>query len=142
MFGRRVRSPACPPARREADWASLRLLLAEAVILQDSAVELLERVQERPDPADLALPYGRLKRRFAELREEALRPSRDPALDRYNDALREIFDHHELLLKMSLTLLAGAEHSEALDARLDCGDGLGNPGRRLEAIRAEVLARS
>jgi hypothetical protein len=142
MFGRRFRSPACPPAAGEAEWAALRVLLAEAVILQDSAVELLERVRrERPDPADLATPYSRLKRRFAELRD-ALAPSDDPELDRYSDALRQIFDHHELLLKMSFQLLAGAERCPALDARLDCRDGLGNPGRRLEAIRLEVLART
>jgi hypothetical protein len=140
MFGRRFRSPAAPPAC-EADWVALRVLLAEAVILQDAAVELLERVRERPDPADLATPYSRLKRRFAELRE-TLAPSSDPELDRYCDALREIFDHHELLLKMSFQLLAGAERSPALDARLDYRDGLGNPGRRLEAIRAEVIART
>jgi hypothetical protein len=141
MFGRHFSSPAYSEAARDADWAALRLLLAEAVLLQDSAEELLERVRERPDPADLALPYSRLKRRFAELRE-TLPPSEDPQLDRYCMALREIFDHHELLLKMSFGLLAGAERCPALDARLDDHDGLGNPGRRLEAIRAEVLART
>jgi hypothetical protein len=134
-------SPACPCPARGADWASLRVLLAEAVILQDDAEELLERVHARPDPTELTAPYSRLKRRFAELRF-TLTPCGDPELDGYREALRQIFDHHAMLLGTTLGLLGAAQRRPELDARLDDVDGLGNPARRLEAIRAEVLARA
>ena len=132
---------SCPHAAGEPDWASLRLLLAEAVLLQDAAEELLARVHERPDPTELTSVYAPLKRRFAELRF-TLTPCGDPELDRYREALRQIFDHHAMLLRTTLGLLGAAQRRPELDARLDDIDGLGNPARRLEAIRAEVLARA
>jgi hypothetical protein len=131
----------CPlgagPSNSEAAWSSLRRTVAEALILQDAAEDLLVAMRARPDPADAARACGRLTRRFAELREEL--PSGDPEIDLYTGALQQVFDHHVLLLKTSLGFLAGAERSERLAERLDAVDGLGRPARRLEAIRFDIL---
>src|SRR3954454_2913073 len=128
-------SRSCPPAPPAVatDWAGLRRLLAEAVILQDAADELLARMRERPDPSVLAGPCGRITERFAALR--ATLPERGV----YTGPLRQIFDHHILLLKSSLGLLAGAQRSPLLDARVDEIGALGAPARRLEAIRQVLL---
>jgi hypothetical protein len=122
-------------------WTKLRRVVAEALILQDAAEELLLRIHDRPDPAELARPWGRISRRFVELRA-AVPPCGDPELDGYTGALRQILDHHALLLRTSLGLLAGAARSELLDARLDDVDGFGAPGQRLEALRAALLDRA
>ncbi len=136
----RRRRPQPQPARAD-DWAALRRAVAEAVIHQDAAEELLADLRLRPDPADLARPCGRLKGRFVELRE-ALPAGADPELARVTSALGQVLDHHVLLLKTSLGLLAGAQRCPALDERLDDVDGLGAQGRRLEAIRADLLRRA
>ena len=128
-------------AASDAAWATLRRLVAEALILQDAAEELLINLRNRPDPADVARPCGRLNGRFVELRE-AMPSCGDPEMDRYTRALRQILDHHVLLLKTSLGFLAGEARSERLAERLDAIDGLGPPARRLEAIRAEILRRT
>jgi hypothetical protein len=134
MFGRRSCSSVAPVAVA-VDWPALRRLLAEAVILQDAADELLGQMRGRPDPAVLAASCGRITERFAELREMV------PEADHVDwRSLRQIFDHHILLLKTSLGLLAGAASSPVLDARLDDIDGLGAPARRLEAIRRDILS--
>jgi|SRR3954454_23051029 hypothetical protein len=125
----------------DGEWAALRRLVAEAVILQDAAEDLLLSLRDRPDPSEVARPCSRLKIRFVELRE-ALPSCDDPDMNRYTTALRQIFDHHVLLLKTSMGLLAGAARCERLDERLDDIDGLGFPGRRLEHIRAELLRRT
>src|SRR4051812_33838074 len=66
----------------DAEWAALRRIVAETVILQDSADQLLAGLRDRPDPADVAAPCGRLKGRFVELRE-ALPFCGEPDVDRY-----------------------------------------------------------
>ena len=128
---------AAPP---DAAWAALRRLVAEALILQDAAEELLVGLRERPEPAAVARPCRRLNGRFVELRQ-ALPSCGDPELDGYAEALRQIFDHHMLMLKTSLGFLAAEARCELLSPRLDALDGLGFPARRLEAIRAELLRR-
>jgi hypothetical protein len=135
----------CPlgarPFTSEAAWSALRRTVAEALILQDAAEELLAAMRDRPDPADAARACGRLTRRFAELREE-LPSGRDPEIDLHIEALEQVLDHHVLLLKTSLGFLAGAARSERLAERLDAVDGLGCPARRLEAIRFDILWRT
>jgi hypothetical protein len=136
-----LRRPRIVPEPVRADeWAVLRRMLAEAVILQDTAEALLARFPERPDPAEVAPACGRVRLRFAQMRQE-LAGFSDPDVRRYCASLRQVFDHHALLLDTSMGLLAGAARVEALAARLDDIDGLGPPARRLEAIRARVLAR-
>ena len=135
----------CPPGARpstsEAAWAALRRTVAEALILQDAAEDLLVALRDRPDPADAARSCGRLTRRFAELREE-LPSGRDSEIDLCTGALQQVLDHHILLLKTSLGFLSGAARSERLAERLDAVDGLGHPARRLEAIRFDILWRT
>jgi len=128
-------------ADSDVAWGALRRLVAEALILQDAAEELLMDFRNRPDPADVARPCGRLKGRFVELRE-ALPACGDPEMDRVTAALRQILDHHVLYLKTSLGFLASHARSELLAQRLDGIDGLGAPARRLEALRIEILART
>jgi hypothetical protein len=91
----------------------------------------------RPD----VRPTQRLNGRFVELRE-AMPSCGDPEMDRYTGALRQILDHHVLLLKTSLGFLAAEARCELLAERLDAVDGLGLPARRLEAIRSEILRRT
>jgi len=160
MRRRRTRCPAPPPptgatvvavvvedqapaatADHEAEWASLRVLVAEALILQDAAEDLLMGLRARPESSIVARPCGRINGRFVELRE-ALPSCGDPEMDRHTRALRQIFDHHVLLLKPSLGFLAGEARSERLPARLGSIEGLGAPARRLESIRSEILSRS
>jgi hypothetical protein len=129
------------PRTSEAAWAALRRTVAEALILQDAAEDLLVALRDRPDPADAARSCGRLTRRFSELREE-LPSGCDPDIDVYIGALEQVLDHHVLLLKTSLGFLAGAARSERLAERLDAVDGLGLPARRLEAIRFDILWRT
>jgi hypothetical protein len=143
MRSRRLRppDPPAPGVPPEAAWAALRRLVAEALILQDAAEELLLSLRNRPDPADVARPAGRLNSRFVELRE-AMPSCGDPEMDRYTTALRQILDHHMLLLKTSLGFLAGEARCALLGERLDTMDGLGAPALRLEAIRAQIILRS
>src|SRR5690349_9819493 len=129
------------PSTSEAAWAALRRTVAEALILQDAAEDLLATLHDRPDPADAARSCGRLTRRFAELREE-LPSGDDPEIDLCTRALQQVLDHHILLLKTSLGFLAGAARSERLAERLDAVDGLGHPARRLETIRFYILWRT
>ena len=125
----------------DAVWTGLRRTVAEALILQDAAEAALIKLRERPDPAEAARSCGRLTRRFAELRE-ALPAKSDPELDRYTEALEQVLDHHVLMLKTSVGLLAGAARSERLAERLDAVDGLGCAADRLEAIRFDILWRT
>ena len=125
----------------DAAWAALRRLVAEALILQDAAEELLIDLRNRPEPADVARVCGRLNGRFVELRE-AMPSCGDPEMDFYTEALRKILEHHILLLKTSLGFLAGEARSALLSERIDTIDGLGAPAARLEAIRAEILRRT
>ena len=127
------------PCSDEA-WSALRRIVAEAVILQDRAEELLVELRDERDLGRVAPPCGALIGRFAELCE-ALPSCGDPAMDQHAAVLRTILDHHVLMLDSSLALLASEWRSERLSAQLDRIDGLGAPARRLEAIRAEILSR-
>jgi hypothetical protein len=46
------------------------------------------------------------------------------------------------MLDSALALLAAEWRSERLGAQLDRIDGLGAPARRLESVRAEIIAAS
>jgi hypothetical protein len=122
---------------REDAWRRLRRILAEAVILQDAADELLETFRDRPALGEVAPPCGRLKGRFVELADH-LPTSDDPVLAEYAAVVRSILRHHVYMLKTSVDLLvAGPRLSEELDTIV----GLGAAARRLDAIRTDVLAR-
>jgi hypothetical protein len=118
--------------------ALLRRIAAEAVILQDEAEALLRDVRAREPLAQLAPRGGRLASRFVAL-AQALPVSDDPAVQRYGARLREILDHHALMMTASLELLAVAWRSERLEEELDRLVGLGRPAEWLEDIRASLL---
>jgi len=126
---------------REDAWRRLRRILAEAVILQDAADELLGTFRDRPALGEVAPPCGRLKGRFVELAEH-LPTSDDPALAEYAAAVRSILDHHVYMLKTSVDLLVAGPASTRLSDQLDTIVGLGASARRLDAIRTDVLARA
>ena len=118
--------------------ALLRRIAAEAVILQDEAEALLRDVRARGPLAQLAPRGGRLASRFVAL-AQALPVSDDPAVQRYGARLREILDHHALMMTASLELLAVAWRSERLEEELDRLVGLGRPAEWLDDIRAALL---
>lgn len=126
---------------REDAWRRLRRILAEAVILQDAADELLGTFRDRPAPGEVAPSCGRLKARFVELAEH-LPTSDDPVLAEYAAVVRSILDHHVYMLKASVDLLVAGPASTRLSEELDTIVGLGAAARRLDAIRTDVLARA
>jgi hypothetical protein len=123
---------------RGGELALLRRIAAEAVILQDEAEALLEDVRARQPLALLAPRGGRLASRFVAL-AQALPVSDDPAVQRYGARLREVLDHHALMMSASLELLAVAWRSERLEDEIDRITGLGRPAEWLEDIRAALL---
>jgi hypothetical protein len=123
---------------RPHELALLRRIAAEAVILQDDAEALLGEIRDRGPLAELAPRGGRLTSRFVAL-AAALPASRDPLVRGYVIRLREVLDHHAMMLSTSLDLLAVWFPSERLEDELDRIAGLGRPARRLEDIRLELL---
>jgi hypothetical protein len=128
-------------APRASELALLRRIAAEALILQDDAEVLLSAIRAREPLAELAPRGGRLSSRFVAL-AAALPVSRDPCVREYAARLREILDHHALMLSASLDLLAVAWRSERLEDEVDRIAGLGRPARWLEDIRFELLVES
>jgi len=126
---------------QEDAWSRLRRILAEAVILQDAADELLATFRDRPALGEIAPPCGRLKGRFVELAEH-LPTSDDPVLVEYAAVVRSLLDHHVHMLKASVDLLAAGPASTRLSEELDQIVGLGAAARRLDAVRTDVLART
>ncbi len=126
---------------RPHELALLRRTAAEALILQDDAEQLLREIRDRGPLADLAPRGGRLTSRFISL-AAALPASRDPLVRAYVTRLREVLDHHALMLSASLDLLAVCARSQRLEDEVDRIRGLGRPARWLEDIRFELLVES
>jgi hypothetical protein len=129
----------CGAQSREQAWRELRAIVAEAVIWQDAATEVLIAISHREPLAELAPRGGPLVRKFCELRER-LPESDDPELRRITDVLGPVLHHHALMLSSSLDMLAVDWRSERLVEELERIDGLGPPAERLELIRAELVA--
>ena len=72
----------------------------------------------------------------------ALPASRDPQVQRYGARMREVLDHHALMVSASLDLLAVAWRSDRLENELDRITGLGRPAQRLEDLRMDLLLES
>jgi hypothetical protein len=122
---------------RDEAWQALRRIVAEAVIRQDQAEDLLADIREREPLAGLAPRGGRLISRFVALRAE-LPDFDDAALHRHVSVLEKVFDHHALMLTSSLDLLSVDWRSERMVEELEKIDGLGAPAQWLEAVRAEL----
>ncbi len=128
-----------PPPPREDAWRELRKIVAEAVIWQDKAEELLVDISHREPLAELAPRGGPLIRHFCELKRR-LPESDDPEIRRITDVLGPVLDHHALMLNSSLDMLAVDWRSERIVAELERIDGLGAPAARLDRIREELVA--
>ena len=124
---------------REQAWRELRAIVAEAVIWQDAADELLAAISRREPLAELAPRGGPLVRRFCELRAR-LPESDDLELRSITDVLGPVLDHHALMLSSSLDMLAVDWRSERLVEELERIDGLGAPAERLDRIYAGLAA--
>jgi hypothetical protein len=119
--------------------ARLRRIVAEAVILQDKAQELLQDVSRREPLGELAPRGGPLARRFFELRRELPRAA-DGEMARQCETASVVLDHHGTVITFALELLAAEWRSEAIVDQLERLDGLGPPADRLDALYTELAS--
>ena len=112
-------------------------IVAEAVVLQDKAVDLLADIRRREPLAELAPRGGPLARRFFELRR-ALPPPADPEMAHQCETAGVVLDHHGTVITYALELLAMDWRSHAIVAQLERLGGLGEPAERLDALYAEL----
>jgi hypothetical protein len=117
--------------------AQLRRIVAEAVVLQDKAVEVLADIRDREPLAEMASRGGPVARRFFELRRQ-LPPPADGEMARQCETAGVLLDHHGTLIVQALELLAGSWRSQAVVAQLERLDGLGAPAERLDALYSEL----
>jgi hypothetical protein len=118
--------------------AILRSIAAEAVILQDQAEEVLQRVRVRDSLGQIAPRGGPLVHRFFRLRDRLPDHCDDPADERLRATLDVILHHHALLVSTALDLLAYEWRSERVSRTVETLNGLGEPGRRLDEVYAEL----
>ena len=137
-----VSSVVFMPEGAPAEWADrraqLRRIVAEAVVLQDQAVDLLADIRDREPLAEMASRGGPLSRRFFELRRQLPSPV-DGELARQCDTAGVVLDHHGTVIAYALEMLAAAWRSQAIVAQLERLDGLGGPAERLDALYSELM---
>ena len=136
-----ARAPGVRAAPPDRAWRELRAIVAEAVIWQDAADDLLAAISRREPLAELAPRGGPLIRRFCELRAQ-LPESDDHELRQLTDELGPVLDHHAMLLSASLDMLAVDWRSQRLVDELERIDGLGPPAERLERIRTHLRGQT
>jgi hypothetical protein len=136
----RPRSAPDPAAERARTQALLRAIVAEAVIWQDEAEAVLADIRDRQPLADVAPRGGPLISRFVALACR-LPASSDPEIRRHTSVLQMVFDHHALMLKSSMEMLAFDWRSERIVEQIEKIDGLGAPATWLEAVREELRER-
>src|SRR4051794_13892270 len=117
--------------------ARLLRIVAEAVVLQDKAAELLADIRDRQPLAELAPRGGPLASRFFELRRQ-LPPPVDLAMAAQCETVSVILDHHGTLIVSALEMLSMDWRSAAIVEQLERLDGLGAPAVRLDAIYSEL----
>ena len=122
---------------RDASRARLRRIVAEAVLLQDKAAELLAEIRDRRPLSVLAPRGGPMASRFFELRRE-LPPPADLAMARQCETVSVVLDHHGTLIVTALQMLSVEWRSDAIVDQLDRLDGLGAPAIRLDAVYDEL----
>jgi hypothetical protein len=122
---------------RDASRARLRRIVAEAVLLQDQAAELLAEIRDRGPLAVLAPRGGPMATRFFELRRE-LPPPADLDMARQCATVSVVLDHHGTLIVTALQMLSVDWRSEAIVEQLERLDGLGAPALRLDAVYEEL----
>ena len=117
--------------------ARLLRVVAEAVILQDQATELLFEIRERPPLGQVAPRGGSLAHRFFSLRGE-LPPAIGAEMERQCEIVGTVLDHHGRLIVTALDMLATDWRSERIVEQIERIDGLGAPAERLDAVYAEL----
>jgi hypothetical protein len=139
IFARHGRAPSAPDlaGERVRLQAVLRAIVAEAVIWQDEAEAVLADIRDREPLAEVAPRGGPLISRFVALACR-LPESSDPEITRHTSVLRMVFDHHALMLKSSMEMLAFDWRSERIVEQIEKIDGLGAPATWLEAVREEL----
>jgi hypothetical protein len=121
-----------PEARRK-----LLRAVAEAVVLQDKAVEVLADMRNREPLDEVAQRAGPLARRFQALRDELPVPE-DTVMRRRCLTASVVLDHHGRVLVHGLELLASEWRSQRIVDQLERLDGLGAPAERLDALYTEL----
>jgi hypothetical protein len=122
---------------RDASRARLRRIVAEAVLLQDQAAELLAEIRDRRPLSVLAPRGGPMATRFFELRRE-LPPPADLDTARQCAIVSVVLDHHGTLIVTALQMLSMDWRSDAIVEQLERLDGLGAPAIRLDAVYDEL----
>lgn len=117
--------------------ALLRRIAAEAVILQDEAERVLSRARARYPLGQLAPQAGPLVHRFFRLRDRLPTRCVDPGDERLRATLDVILHHHAMLVATALDLLAYEYRSERIASAVQSME-IGEPGRRLDAVYAEL----
>ena len=117
--------------------AQLLRIVAEAVVLQDKAAELLVDIRNREPLGEVAPRGGPLMRRFFQLRGQLPRPA-NREMARQCETVSVVLDHHGMLIASALELLAVDWRSPAVVEQLELLDGLGAPAERLDAVYAEL----
>jgi len=125
------------PGERERTRAVLPVIAAEAVLLQDDGELVLADVKARRPLSGVAERGGPIVSRLTALRA-AVPECADPELAAQAAALREVLDHHAMLLAASLELLSLDWRSPSILEQLEQLDGFGRPAARLEALRAAL----
>ena len=125
----------------DAEHALLRRIAAEAVILQDQADVALRQARARAPLGQIAPYAGPLVHRFFRLRERLPRRCADPGDERLRASLDVILHHHALLVATALDLLAYEYRSEYVASAVESME-IGEPGRRLDEVYAELSAES
>jgi hypothetical protein len=131
-----VDDDASLPAQADRRVRLLRIV-AEAVVLQDKAEELLAHIRDREPLAELAPRGGPLATRFFELRR-ALPTPVGREMTRQCETVSVVLDHHGMLIVSALDMLAVDWRSPAIAEQLERLDGLGAPAERLDAVYAEL----
>ena len=121
--------------------ALLRRIAAEAVILQDQADVALRQARARAPLGQIAPYAGPLVHRFFRLRDRLPRHCADPADERLRATLDVILHHHAMLVATALDLLAYEYRSESVARAVESME-IGEPGRRLDEVYAELAAES
>lgn len=119
---------------------TLLAVTAEALILQDEAEAVVLGIRARQHMGLLAPRGGPLVRRFFCLRDRLPPHYDDPEAERLRASLDAILHHHAMLLSTAMDLLACEWRSERIARQVDALDGLGEPGRHLESVYAELMA--
>jgi hypothetical protein len=126
-----------PAAARAEARDALKRIVAEAVLIQDFAEDILEGVRAQRPHAELAGPGGVLVARFLALRDE-LSSTTDLELDGHREVVARVLDHHAMMLSAGLDLLAVDWRSDRSAQQLERIEGLGAPAQWLRTVATEL----